>query len=144
MKDKNELYEDGDQLIKFGEHRFAVNKQALELNIIAKEGRLYSHLTGTAFEERIDQPSLSEHTYLWEQSIPSENKDVYRSEYLSYKAIKEFKSKGLTAFEYTELDEIIQKMAAEDFESSYVKGVHDEDAKLIGKKFFRWNLNWVY
>lgn len=137
LKDKNELYEDGDQLIKFGEHRFAVNKQALELSIIAKEGRLYSHLTGTAFEERIDQPSLSEHTYLWEQSIPSENKNVYRSEHLSYKAIKEFKSKGLTAFEYTELDKIIQKIAAEDFESAYVKGVHDEDAKLIGKKLLQ-------
>src|SRR5690606_9181788 len=58
LKDKQELYEDGENIIRFGKHKFTVNKQPLDLTIIYKEGKLNYHLTGTDFYQEIKGSSL--------------------------------------------------------------------------------------
>ncbi len=49
LKDRQELYEDGENVIKFGKHRFSVNTQVLDLTTVLREGRQCLHLTGTDF-----------------------------------------------------------------------------------------------
>ncbi|HSM64599.1 MAG TPA: DNA repair ATPase, partial [Gillisia sp.] len=38
LKDKLDLYEDGDNVIRLGKHKFGVNKQPLDLTIVLKDG----------------------------------------------------------------------------------------------------------
>ena len=39
LKDRNELYVDGKDIIQFGNHKFSVNTQALDLSIVPARGR---------------------------------------------------------------------------------------------------------
>ena len=41
LKDKQELYEDGENVIRFGKHKFGVNKQVLDLTIVYKNNKLF-------------------------------------------------------------------------------------------------------
>ena len=49
LKDRQELFVDGQNVIKFGKHNFTVNTQELDLTTISKDGQLYFHMTGTNF-----------------------------------------------------------------------------------------------
>ena len=76
LKDKLDLYEDGDNIIKLGKHKFGVNKQPLDLNIVNKNESLYYHLTGTDFYEAIENEILENSKALWNQELISENNAV--------------------------------------------------------------------
>ena len=67
LKDKLELYEDGDNVIKFGKHKFGVNKQTLDLTIVYRNHQLQYHLTGTDFYEEVTNPILLNSRSLWDQ-----------------------------------------------------------------------------
>lgn len=58
LKDKQELYEDGENIIRLGKHKFAVNRQALDLTIVFKDGKLQYHLTGTDFYQPLTNQVL--------------------------------------------------------------------------------------
>lgn len=135
LKDKLDLYEDGDAVIRLGDYKFGVNKQALDFTIINKNNELYAHLTGTDFYERIDDPILANAEDIWDQTLISENKEVYRSERLAYQAVNELKANGQDLLDYTLLESIIKRKTAEEFDAGYIKGVHDEDALKIGKAY---------
>ena len=49
LKDRQALYEDGENIIRLGSHRFSVNRQSLECTIVQRNDRMYYHLTGTGF-----------------------------------------------------------------------------------------------
>ena len=84
QRDKADLFEGGGgDLIKFGEHRFAVNTQPLELMIVPHDDGLAIHLTGTDFYEMIEDERLLAARALWGQDLPSESAEVYRGEYLA-------------------------------------------------------------
>jgi len=89
LKDRKELFVDGENIIKFGRHHFSVNTQPLDLTIVRREGALYFHLTGTNFFEKIDNPKLLATKEVWEQDLISENEEVYRGEYLAWLMFKE-------------------------------------------------------
>ena len=103
LKDKLDLYEDGDNVIKLGKHKFGVNKQPLDLNIVAKNNALYFHLTGTDFYEKIENDILNTSQHIWSQELISENKEVYRSEYLAY---KKYTAKGLKKLSLLNADDL--------------------------------------
>ena len=131
LKDKQELFVDGENLIKFGRHRFTVNTQPLELTSVLRDGDLYTHLAGTQFYERMDDPQLLETRSAWNMHCRSENADVYRGEYLAYKYLE-----ALGASDYLELAaadrlESVRTFMAPRYQESYTKGVHDFDAHLI-------------
>ena len=138
LRDKNELYVDGQNVIQFGKHKFSVNTQALELTTVIKDGDMFFHLSGTNYFERIDHAELLATKSVWDQPVVSENRDVYRGEYLAYLMLNQInagqvelpKSDGSTD---DKLLEAVQAFMAPRYSEGYVKGVHDHDAAKILK-----------
>ena len=84
LRDRNEIYEDGANVIKLGRHRFSVNTQPLELTMVPRDDGMAFHLTGTGFYEEVDDEVFQKTQSFWDQELVSETKDVYRGEYLAY------------------------------------------------------------
>ncbi len=123
LKDKNELFVDGENIISLGSYKFAVNRQSLDLTVVRKEDKLFYHLTGTSFYHELKENEIYKHKDLWEQEIVSENPKVYRCEYLAYLAfLEKQKSKDF------DLNDFISKRVEQNYSESYLKGVHDYDA----------------
>ncbi|MDB2428836.1 DNA repair ATPase [Akkermansiaceae bacterium] len=118
LKDRKELFVDGQAIIKFGKHRFSVNEQDLELSIVPREGEMCFHLSGTNFFEEIKEESFLSTSAVWDQEVISETKEVYRAEYLAYKFLKSGEE---------DLNAFMQPRYSE----GYLKGVHDLDAAKI-------------
>jgi MoxR-like ATPase len=113
MRDRRDIFEDGDSIVRLGQHRFSVNTQPVELTIVPREGIPHFHITGTSFFERIE-----EELAFPDQELVSETADVYRAEYLAF----------------TALHEDIRAAAATRYDEGYERGVHDADAVLIAEK----------
>ena len=135
LKDKNELYVDGKNIIKFGEHQFSVNMQALDGILVHKNSRMYFHITGTDFFEEINDERLEKTRPVWEQHLPSENNDVYRAEFLAYAMFEQYKNANtlyqLEKLSENELYTYVQKELALRLDEGYSKGIHDTDAARI-------------
>ena len=85
LKDKLELFADGDNIISLGKHRFNINTQPLDLTIVTRDDEMCMHLTGTKFfDEILDEEFLSTRP-VWKQEVVSENESVYRGEFLAWK-----------------------------------------------------------
>ncbi|AXT57773.1 AAA family ATPase [Aquimarina sp. AD1] len=132
LKDKQDLYEDGENIIKLGKHKFGVNKQPLDLTIVYKDSTLQYHLTGTDFYQEIKNETLLKSKKYWDQELISENQEIYRSAYLAYKLFTTKKDE-LTNLGENELLELIKSESSKNYAEGYVKGVHDEDAAMILK-----------
>ena len=142
LRDKTELSGGDDDSIRFGEHRFLVNTQPLELTIVAREGGLFSHLTGTDFYEPLADEGLERAREFWDQAIVSETADVYRGEYLAVALLLDAEAgrAGLSlaaleaALREERLVELVRSYAAERLDEGYEPGVHDADgAAILGK-----------
>ncbi|MGI0105967.1 DNA repair ATPase [Salinimicrobium sp. WS361] len=133
LKDKLDLYEDGDNVIRLGKHKFGVNKQPLDLTIVLKNGIPYYHLTGTDFYQELKDETLLNSRKQWEQEFVSENQKVYRSSYLAYKMFKKLPLEQLLKAGDDELIKIVQQESSSDYSEGYIKGVHDVDAAKILK-----------
>ena len=132
LKDRQELYEDGGDLIRLGKHRFAVNTQPLDLTTVLRDGEICLHLTGTQFFDVLKNDDLEEARDLWNQELVSENRFVYRAEYLAYELFQKSTQQGskATAGNDTDLNWVQSEMAGR-FEEGYAKGVHDIDTQKI-------------
>ncbi|WP_369683446.1 DNA repair ATPase, partial [Nonlabens dokdonensis] len=128
LKDKNELYEDGDNIIKLGKHKFGVNKQQLDLTIVFKDNALFYHLTGTDFYQELHNEILTQSQGIWNQDLVSENDQVYRSAYLAYSIFKSGDKEALRMMSPADLLATVQEIASGNYSGGYVKGVHDHDA----------------
>ncbi|WP_309400253.1 DNA repair ATPase [Cerasicoccus maritimus] len=144
LKDKQELFADGDDIIKFGRHHFSVNTQELALTTVQREGGIYFHLSGTQFFDPIKDEQLNATKPVWDMQSVSESRTVYRGEYLAYQLLRHFdtvkpdgKSElSISIADYQALDdkarlEFVQKFMAPRYEEGYMKGVHDEDAQKL-------------
>lgn len=126
LKDKTELFVDGENIIALGSHKFSVNRQALDLTVVRRDNRLFYHLTGTNFYHELRNDDINKYQSIWEQEIVSENSKVYRSEYLAYTAFQEsLSTKNFDAKTF------ISKRVEQNYSESYMKGVHDYDALRI-------------
>ncbi|TVZ22330.1 ATPase family protein associated with various cellular activities (AAA) [Dokdonia sp. Hel_I_63] len=133
LKDKLDLYEDGDTVIRLGKHKFGVNKQPLDLTIVLKDGALNYHLTGTDFYQELSNETLLASRHIWNQEFVSETSEVYRSAYLAYKLFNKLDKKTLLEAGDDALLAIVQEESRNDYAEGYVKGVHDVDASKILK-----------
>ncbi|MEO1054921.1 MAG: DNA repair ATPase [Bacteroidota bacterium] len=147
LKDRSELFVDGENIIKFGNHQFTVNTQNLELTIVYRDQTMFYHLTGTNFFEEIKNDQFLSSKEVWDQSVVSENKFVYRSEYLAFKILEAAQNveihghngeelqtanvESLYQMTDEELKEYVQQFMAVRYNEGYVKGVHDHDALII-------------
>jgi len=144
LKDKKELFADGDDIIKFGRHHFSVNTQELALTTVQREGQIYFHLSGTQFFDPVRDEQLNATKPVWDMQVVSESDAVYRGEYLAYQLLRHFENAkpdseselSITLADYQALDdkarlEFVQKFMAPRYEEGYMKGVHDEDAMKL-------------
>lgn len=139
LKDRQELFVAGEAVIRLGRHRFNINTQALDLTAVLRDDRQWLHLTGTKYFEAIEDEALIETRDAWGQEVVSENREVYRAEYLAYRLLQQLESTGdpakaLAEFagfpEETRLSRVQEFMSAR-YQEGYTKGVHDLDAAGI-------------
>ena len=88
LKDRQELFVDGENTIRLGSHLFSVNTQALDLTTVMKDEQLCLHLTGTNFFEAVEDERLLATSAVWNQEVVSESRSVYRGEYLAWKILQ--------------------------------------------------------
>lgn len=137
LKDRKELFVGGENIIKMGRHNFSVNVQELDLTIVPKGDDMYFHLTGTNFFEKIVNEAFDTTRAVWGQSLVSENKEVYRSEYLAYQILEHVRKPDTISLDefQTFTDEqvltYVQDFMAPRYHEGYVKGVHGHDAAKI-------------
>ena len=143
LRDKLDLFEDGTDIISFGDYKFTVNTQALDLTTIFRDGDMYYHLTGSDFYEKIEDEEFLKTRELWEQELISEDKTVYRAEYLVYQMLMDatVNAKDLSIQILTEATkdsdkmlELVKNYASNLYNEGYDKGIHDHDAVLILNK----------
>ncbi len=127
LKDKTDLFVDGQNIISLGTYKFAVNKQVLDLTIIRRNENLFFHLLGTSFYKQVTAESLYQHRTIWEQELISENTEIYRSEYLAYQTYLE----SLQHNEQWNYEIFLNDRTERDYAAAYLKGVHNTDAAAI-------------
>ncbi len=140
-KDKQELFVNGDDLIKLGKHQFNVNTQAIDLSIVYKDEDLYYHISGTNFFEPLHSQAIENTRSVWDQGLKSENDQVYRGEYLAYHIFQEAQEmkpdaevkslEELHLLTDVDLQQYVQMKMGSKYDEGYIKGVHDKDGMLI-------------
>lgn len=160
VRDRIELGQDGSSL-KLGKHRFSVASRALDLALSFDSKGLSVSLTGTDYRKRVAESATEGFKSVWQQTLPSENSEIYRAEYLAYRLFQALRSApqaGTTAsggkLDTLELSvdernalqaglheaakdlnqnliEQINVIAAKRPMDDYQRGVHDRDAAQI-------------
>ncbi|MGB7343262.1 MAG: DNA repair ATPase [Pirellulaceae bacterium] len=130
LKDRQDLYEDGGDVIRLGKHRFSVNTQPLDLTTVLRGGEMCMHLTGTQFFEPLADEALTLSKDLWNQELISENKAVYRAEYLAVDLFEKIKA-GEIPIPEAMTSAWVQTQISGRFDEGYAKGVHDHDTAAI-------------
>ncbi len=139
QRDRAELFEGGGELIRFGDHRFPVNRQPLELMIVPHGDGLAFHLAGTDYHDPIADDRLLAAKALWHQELPSESAEVYRGEYLAASVLADAIAgvggrsiDGLhEAVRAGGLEALLRDTAQGRYDEGYERGVHDRDAAII-------------
>lgn len=139
LKDRQELYINGKDVIKLGKHHFSVNTKAIDLSIVQKDESLFYHITGTDFWEKVKEDGIENFKNVFSQSVLSENNEVYRGEYLAYLIFDLAKKNKYESLDILylkseeQLVEIVQKFMEPRYQEGYTKGVHDIDGAKILK-----------
>lgn len=142
LRDKLELFEGGDNLIKLGNHRFPVNTQPLEMTLLPRGDGMALHLTGTDFYEPLQDAEFEKTRDYWQQTLVSEDAETYRAEYLAATLLfaAEEGRDGLSvqklhdAVRSNQLLEIIRQAAQSRYDEGYERGLHDADCAAILEK----------
>lgn len=127
LKDKNELYVDGKNIIQFGKNKFNVNTQDLQLTIVPQDDDMCFHLSGTDYFEAITDERFLATRDVWQQEVVSENRQVYRVEYLVYLILQQTNQLSEKEWDLEAIQAFMQPRYAE----AYTKGVHDVDADKL-------------
>lgn len=126
LRDKQDLFADGENIIALGTNKFLVNKQPLDLTIVRRNDILFYHLTGTSFYYPIQNDKIYTYKEIWNQDLVSENSAVYRAEYLAYQVYKQYQKDNTLV-----LSDTIKHRTEQNYAEGYLKGVHDFDALEI-------------
>ncbi|MFI2026727.1 DNA repair ATPase [Streptomyces buecherae] len=133
LRDRTELYADGGETIRLGEHRFAVSTQTPELTLLPDaDGRaMVLALTGTDYRAPVTDPAFAATRAYWRQTLPSESPEVYRAEHLAARLLADHGAPALSSATPEELADLVRRTAAEAYDEGYERGVHDRDATAI-------------
>lgn len=145
VRDRTELAGDGGQTLRLGRHAFTVNRQPLDMTLVARDGGIAFHLTGTDWFAPADDPRLQALSALWDQPLVSETAALSRAEYLAglllhgalhgtadgpdwaaLQAAVAGSAEGSPA-----LLDAVRRFAAPRYQDGYQKGVHDDDAARL-------------
>ena len=154
VRDRIELGQDGNTL-KLGKHRFSVANRALDLALSVDAQGLKVSLTGTDYRKPIAAEAAQAFKPVWQQTLPSENAQTYRAEYLAYRLFQALRTEapaGITdAAELSAAERAALRVALQDAPKDqnqsliaqinviaakrpiddYQRGVHDHDAAHI-------------
>ncbi|MDH0675581.1 DNA repair ATPase [Empedobacter sp. GD03861] len=125
LRDKTELFVDGQNIIALGQNKFTVNTQQLALTLLNRNNELFYHLTGTSFYQKVKNDEIYRYQDIWNQEFVSENQLVYRAEYLAYQA---FLARNENDFD---AEKFINQIIEQNYSEGYIKGVHNFDAFRI-------------
>jgi hypothetical protein len=148
LKDRQELFVGGQDVIKLGKHHFNINTQPLDLTIVNRDGVQHVHLTSTKYFEAITDEAFLATRDVWDQEVVSENRDVYRAEYLAWKMLKATdgsrrgneadslpaeKVRLLMSAATTDDQRLalVQEFMGARYQEGYTKGIHDLDGAKI-------------
>ncbi|MEM7243950.1 MAG: DNA repair ATPase [Acidobacteriota bacterium] len=142
LRDRTDLHEDGGAVIRFGQHRFSVNRQTLDLALVPRGDGMAYHLTGTDFHETLVDEAFEATRPYWDQTLVSETDEVARAEHLAadlLAAAEEGRGTSLHALQEARASEgglqgLVREAASERHEEGYERGVHDHDAALVLEK----------
>ncbi|PWF46088.1 DNA repair ATPase [Massilia glaciei] len=140
LRDRNELVTGN--TIRLGKHGFTVNRQALDLTLVAHHGVQTYHLTGTDYYMPLADARLDQLRPYWGMENLAESARVYRAEYLAHQIVLAAQAgsdgwswDGLLAAvrdpETAAFDDSVRRFAAPRYEEGYQKGLHDHDAAAI-------------
>ncbi|MDX9719375.1 MAG: DNA repair ATPase [Myxococcota bacterium] len=154
LRDRSELFEEGEAIIKLGQHRFSVNTQPLDLTMVLREvegtPQMCLALTGTDYYHVVEDQSFLQTQRFWEQTLVSESPKIYRSEYLAARLLFDADAgrQGLsmqslkdTCLDHAALLALVRQRATESYDEGYERGVHDADAALILEKLVAMRLS---
>lgn len=139
LKDRKELFVDGQNVIRLGKHAFSVNTQPLDLTMVARDDQMFFHLTGTNFFEKVSNAGFESTRSVWDMELVSENNMVYRGEFLAYHMLESLTNEGngqaladFLAKEPAEQLDWVQQFMAPRYAEGYARGIHDRDSlKLL-------------
>ncbi len=129
LRDKTELFVDGQNIIALGQNKFMVNTQQLALTLLNRNNELFYHLTGTSFYQKVKNEEIYRYQDIWNQEFVSENQLVYRAEYLAYQAFLARNEKDFGA------EKFINQIIEQNYSEGYIKGVHNFDALRLLRFF---------
>lgn len=156
MRDRADLFEGGDDVIKLGRHRFSVNTRPMDLTLLPRGDGLAFHLTGTDFYAPIEDEGFQATAPFWQQPLASESDAIYRAEYLAFSILRRAEAPG-GDFTLADLQAdlrqsregalaegvgtpdpgLLARIRAEAesrYDEGYERGLHDADAALILEK----------
>ena len=142
LRDRQDMFEDGENLVKLGRHKFNLNTEPMEMSLVPRDGGMAYHITGTDYFEKVNDEKFAATKGFWSQEFISETPEIYRSEYLAYCLLDDIRRgqwKGLTMKDLFQasldgrpkLLEMVREFAGERYSEGYDRGVHDEDAASI-------------
>ncbi len=148
LKDRQELFVGGENVIKLGKHHFNINTQPLDLTVVNRDGVQHIHLTSTKYFEAITDEAFLATRDVWDQEVVSENRDVYRAEYLAWQMLKALEpgssgresaqtspSQNQSRLTSSATDEerlaFVQEFMGARYQEGYAKGIHDLDGAKI-------------
>lgn len=137
LKDRQDLFAGGPNLLQLGRHQFRVNTQELSLTMVPRGDALCLHITGTSFFEPATDPELLATRPVWGLESASETPAIYRGEFLAYRILNALEAAGTVAAAagWTDDERLahVRAFMATRFTEGYAKGVHDLDAaRLLG------------
>ncbi|MDI3406472.1 DNA repair ATPase [Streptomyces sp. B-S-A6] len=135
LRDRTELYADGGDTLRLGRHRFAVNTQPLDLTVVPHGDGMAFALTGTDYRAPLTDPAFAELRPYWNQTLPSENAEVYRAEHLAARLLDEHGAEPLLAVD--DLPAFVRAATETAYDEGYERGVHDHDATQILRALLR-------
>jgi len=133
LKDRQELFVGGENVIKFGKHHFNINTQPLDLTVVNRDDVQHLHLTSTKYFAAITDDAFLATRDVWDQEVVSENREVYRAEYLAWQLLKSQhgKAEGLRKAADDKLLAAVQEFMGARYQEGYTKGIHDLDGAKI-------------
>ncbi len=140
LRDRSDIFEDGGNVIRLGNHRFSVDTEPLELTVGVVDGELNAVLTGTDYRQPLDDEILDGSARFWTQHLASENAEVGRAAYLAGTILLDALAnegehtlddlRSLQSQE-TGLSTLTRSAAEQRVDEGYERGVHDHDAARL-------------
>ena len=150
LKDRQELFVDGETVIRLGKHRFNINTQPLDLTVVHRDGRPVLHLTGTKYFDPITDEAYLATRDVWESGSGFGERATSTAPSISPTAccnhcraaavdasppqlrLKRGRDRLTSAATSAEVRlALVQEFMATRYQEGYTKGIHDLDGARI-------------